>query len=332
MPFIDTGTFTLQLYYSNIKKKQSGKQRMPSFISYFRIIGKLGQGGMGVVYKAEDTRLNRLVALKFLPKSMQTDPEAKERFFYEARAASKLDHPNICNIHSINETNDGRIFIVMAFYKGETLKQKILGLKQSEMFLHGFASSKSSSQGKRKESSRHPSHAALPVPELINIAIPIAEGLSKAHEEDIIHRDINPSNIIITTDGLIKIIDFGIATSRKRLQISQKDTTSGTLDYMSPEQIRGERVDHRTDIWSFGVILYEMLTGELPFKGKFEEAIIFSIQNENPPNISHFNFEAPKHIRQIIDRCLMKDQKDRYHQIDALKNDLFRCRMESIAS
>ena len=209
-------------------------------ISNYQILEKLGEGGMGVVYKAQDTRLDRAVALKFLPAELTSDPEAGQRFVDEARAASALDHPNICNVHDIVQTDDGRIFIVMAYYEGETLKNKI-------------------------------DRGPLTIEEAVDIAIQLAQGLAKAHEQGIVHRDIKPANLIITSDGTAKIVDFGLA---KLTGIGLVQTTSGkgTIAYMCPEQIRGHPVDHRCDLWALGVLLYEMLTGRLPFQGRVRGA------------------------------------------------------------
>lgn len=204
--------------------------------SKYKIIQELGKGGMGVVYKAEDTRLKRPVALKFLPADLTRDPEARERFVQEAQAASQIDHPNICAIHEIDETEDGRTFIVMAYYEGESLREKI-------------------------------KRSPLPLQEAMDIGIQVARGLGQAHKKGIIHRDIKPANIIVTADGVTKIVDFGLAKLSDRLALTRAGTVMGTVAYMSPEQARGEDVDQRTDLWALGVVLYEMLTGELPFRG-----------------------------------------------------------------
>ncbi|NIW93799.1 MAG: protein kinase, partial [Phycisphaerae bacterium] len=210
-------------------------------ISHYHIIEKLGTGGMGVVYKAEDTKLKRSVALKFLPPELTRDPQAKARFIREAQAASALEHNNICNIHEINETDEGQLFIVMACYEGETLKDK---LKNQKL---------------KKE-------------EAIYIAIQIAQGLERAHEKGIIHRDIKPANIFVSDRNEIKILDFGLAKLTGQAQLTKDSSTLGTVAYMSPEQCGGGEVEQRTDIWSLGVVLYEMLTGKQPFKGDYEQA------------------------------------------------------------
>jgi serine/threonine protein kinase len=220
-------------------------------ISHYKVLEKLGEGGMGIVYKAEDTRLKRPAALKFLPRELNRDPEAKQRFILEAQAASALDHQNICTIYEINETEEGQLFIAMAFYEGETLKSKI-------------------------------DRGLLPLSEALDIIVQVAKGLHAAHEKGIVHRDIKPANIIITNDGVAKIVDFGLAKFAGQSMITRTGSTAGTVAYMSPEQARGEPVDHRTDIWSLGVTLYEVLSGCPPFKSDYEQAIIYSILNSDP--------------------------------------------------
>jgi len=227
-------------------------------ISHYKIIEKLGGGGMGVVYKAEDTKLKRPVALKFLPLDLTRDDESKKRFIHEAQAASAIQHNNICTIHEIDETSDGQIFICMDYYEGETLKKKI-------------------------------ARGPMPVEETIDMAIQVAEGLAKAHGKEIVHRDIKPANVMVTDDGVVKIVDFGLAKLSGKTILTKEGTTLGTVAYMSPEQTRGTDVNHRTDIWALGVILYEMLAGEQPFKGDYEQAIMYSIMNEEPDPIKKVN-------------------------------------------
>jgi serine/threonine protein kinase/Tfp pilus assembly protein PilF len=267
-------------------------------ISHYKILEKLGEGGMGVVYKAQDTKLNRTVALKFLPTALSADKEARTRFIKEAQAASALDHPNICTIYEIGETEDGQSFIAMACYEGQTLKEKLVGA-------HDDA----------------PSRAATPIPieQIISITIQIAKGLARAHEEGIIHRDIKPANIMITDRGEVKILDFGLAKLAGQTLLTKTGTTMGTIAYMSPEQARGETVDQRTDIWSLGVILYEMITGQLPFKGEFDQAVIYSIQNEEPEPV---DVDIPQELSRIMSKCLEKNVKQRYQGIHEVISEL----------
>jgi len=269
-------------------------------ISHYKILEKLGGGGMGVVYKAEDTKLKRFVALKFLPPDLTRDDDAKARFVNEAQAASALDHPNICTIYEINETEDGRIFIAMAYYEGETLKKRV-----------------SSNQ--------------LLVNNVIDIAIQIAQGLAKAHQHGIVHRDIKPANVIVTNDGVVKIIDFGLAKLMGTPGITKTPSTMGTVAYMSPEQTQGEPVDLRTDIWSLGVVLYEMLTGQLPFKGEYDQAVVYSILNEDPKPITMLRPELPTVLEQIIEKTLQKDRNQRYQSMKGLLDDLRLLKRDSMA-
>jgi serine/threonine protein kinase len=220
-------------------------------ISHYKILAEIGRGGMGEVYLAEDLKLKRKVALKFLHPDVTRDEEFKKRFIHEAQTASTLEHNNICNIHEIGETEDGQLFISMAYYKGETLKSKIEELP-------------------------------LKIDDLIEIAIQITQGLARTHQSNIIHRDLKPANIIITDRDEVKIVDFGLAKLAGQTKLTQEGTTLGTVAYMSPEQSHGEAVDQKTDIWSLGVMLYEIISGQLPFKGDYEQAILFSIMNDEP--------------------------------------------------
>ncbi|HWP82938.1 MAG TPA: tetratricopeptide repeat protein [Bacteroidota bacterium] len=262
-----------------------------STVSHYRILKKLGEGGMGVVYEAEDTRLRRTVALKFLPPELTRDAEAKRRFIQEARAASSLDHPNIAVVHDIDETPDGKSFICMAYYEGETLRQRL-------------------EKGK------------LSVQEAINIAIQVAQGLRRASEAGIVHRDIKPANLIITTRGEIKIVDFGIAKLADQTKATRGAPTAGTAAYMAPEQILGNEADHRSDLFSLGVVLYEMVTGRRPFLGEHEPALLYSIVNTIPPPPSSIVPDISPELDRIILKLLEKDPARRYQSAIELWNDL----------
>jgi len=260
-------------------------------VSHYWIVEKLSEGGMGVVYKAEDTNLKRTVALKFLPSGLTRDAEAKERFIQEAQAASALDHPNICNVHEIGETDEGQLFIAMACYEGETLKKK-------------------SERG------------SLDIREAVDIAIQVAQGLAKAHSKGIVHRDIKPANVIITKDGIAKILDFGLAKLAGPAKLTKTGSTAGTAAYMSPEQIRGEEIDQRADLFSFGVTLYETITGHLPFRGEHEAALTYSIAHEDPIPLKTWQVHVPQTLGKVIERCLEKDRARRYQRADEIVSDL----------
>ena len=262
-------------------------------VSHYKILEHLGSGGMGVVYKAEDLKLDRPVALKFLPPDLTRDPEAKQRFVHEAKAASALDHPNICNVHDIGETDDGQIFIVMACYEGETLRDKI---------------------------TRRP----LGSEEAVAITLQIAQGLAKAHAKGIIHRDIKPANVLITTDGVAKILDFGLAKLGGQIGATKTGSTVGTFAYMSPEQVRGEEVNHRTDLWSVGATLYEMLAGSPPFLGEHEAALVYEILNTNPPPLRQYRPDAPEHLQVLVSKLLQKDPTTRISSAEILIQNLSR--------
>lgn len=265
-----------------------------STIYHYKILQRLGSGGMGVVYQAEDTRLGRLVAIKFLPPSLATVEEEKGRFILEAQAASILDHPNICTIYEISETEYGQMFMAMAYYDGETLKTCI-------------------------------EKGPIDSQEAIRIAIQIARGLAKAHERAIIHRDIKPANIIITQEKVVKILDFGLAKLAASSRITKSRSTPGTVAYMSPEQMRGDDVDHRADLWSLGVVLYEMVTEHLPFRGDSEAALIYRVTNEAPVPAQKWRPDPDPRLLAILDHALEKDPADRYQNADEMIHDLQIC-------
>ncbi len=260
-------------------------------ISHYQVLEKLGGGGMGVVYKALDEKLDRTVALKFLPPHLSMDAESKARFIHEAKAASALDHANICTIYDIDETEQGQLFIAMAFYQGETLKAKI---------------------------ARRP----FPLEEALAYAIQVADGLSRAHDAGIVHRDVKPANVMITDRGRVKIVDFGLAKVAGQTQLTQAGTTLGTVAYMSPEQARGEVVDARTDIWSLGVVLYEMVTGQTPFRGDYQEAVLYAIQHEEPEPLTGLRTGVPPALEHVVMKCLAKDPAQRYQHVDEVPVDL----------
>jgi len=252
----------------------------------YKILAELGRGGMGVVYKAEDTRLKRIVALKFLPAPLTEDKEAKKRFIQEAQAAAALEHPNICTVYEVDEA-DGQTFIAMSYIEGQSLKGMLQG-------------------------------GPMEIEEAKNIALQVAEGLREAHEKGIVHRDIKPANIMITKKGQAKITDFGLAKLSWGVDLTKPSTIMGTVAYMSPEQVRGEKIDHRTDIWSFGCLLYELLTGHGPFRGGHEQAIIHAIIHSSPQSIVALRQDVPVGLDKILTRCLQKNPLNRYPDTESL--------------
>lgn len=269
-------------------------------VSHYEIIDKLGAGGMGVVYKARDTKLDRLVALKFLPDHLRMHDEVKERFIREAKAASALDHTNICTIYEIGETAEGRLFIAMACYAGETLKEKI-------------------------------GRGSLSLEEALGYAAQMTAGLSQAHEAGIVHRDVKPANVMVTDRGRVKLLDFGIAKVAD-VDLTKTGSTVGTTAYMSPEQARGEPVDHRTDVWSVGVVLYEMLAGQRPFRGDYEQAVIYGILNEDPAPLLTVRPETPAALAALVAKALSKDPADRYAEMTHLLRDIEALRSPATSS
>ena len=260
------------------------------FANKYRIGGEIGRGGMGVVFKAEDTKLKRPVALKLLPFELLYSPEAKERFIREAQAAAALDHPNICTVYEVEE-QDGQAYIAMAYIDGKSLKARI-------------------AQG------------PLKVDEALEIAVQVAEGLEEAHRKGIVHRDIKPANIMLTAKSQAKILDFGLARLESAGDLTRTAMVMGTVAYMSPEQAQGHKVDHRTDIWSFGCTLYEMLAGRSPFQGGHEQAVFQAIIHGDPQPITALRGDIPAGLEQILDRCLKKNPLDRYPDAGSLIEDL----------
>jgi tRNA A-37 threonylcarbamoyl transferase component Bud32/tetratricopeptide (TPR) repeat protein len=259
-------------------------------ISHYRILEKLGEGGMGIVYKAEDTKLKRTVALKFLPREALASQEAKARLMHEAQAAAALDHPGICTVHEIDDA-EGQTFIAMAHIEGQSLRERIAS-------------------------------RPLALTDALDIAIQTAEGLHHAHEKGIVHRDIKPSNVMLSSGGQVKIMDFGLARSAEQTQLTQAGATLGTVAYMSPEQARGESVDHRADIWAFGVMLYEMVVGQLPFKGEHEQAVLYSVLNEESEPMTGLRSGVPLELERIVTKAMAKTPKERYQHMDEMLVDL----------
>ena len=266
-------------------------------ISHYNIIEKLGEGGMGEVYLADDLKLERQVAIKFLPEYLTKDKENVERFEREAKAAAALNHPNIVTIHDVIEA-DSQIYIVMEYVDGDSLREKI-------------------------------DKGASDLDEVLDITKQICEGLSEAHKADIVHRDIKPENILIDSQNRVKILDFGLAKLKGVSKLTKETSTLGTIHYMSPEQIQGKDVDHRSDIWSLGVVLYEMLTGEVPFSGDYEQAVMYSILNEEPEPIQKLRPDITSELLHVVNRALEKDAADRYQSINEMTIDLRRLKRYS---
>ncbi len=261
-----------------------------TLISHYKIFEKLGEGGMGVVYKAQDTTLDRTIALKFLPERVNRDETAKARFLQEAKAAAGLNHPNICTIFGVEE-HDNQLYMAMEYVEGGTLSEKIPFKK---------------------------------IDDAIAIAAQIADALQEAHTKGIVHRDIKADNIMLSSKGQAKVMDFGLAKLKGAMKLTRTSSTVGTLGYMAPEQIQGGEVDHRSDIFSFGVLLFEMMAGRLPFRGEHEAAMLYSIVNEEPQNITQFVPDLSPIVVNLIQRCLEKDPAERYQHFDDITADLKR--------
>ena len=260
-------------------------------ISHYRVLKLLGAGGMGEVYQAEDTRLKRLVALKFLSPALVQDRDAKERLVHEAQAASALDHPNICTIHEIDETPDGRLFVAMAYYEGETLKERI-------------------------------ARTPFTIEQVIEVIAQIARAVAAAHAAGMVHRDIKPANVILTPKGEAKLLDFGIAKLPGQTALTRTGTTVGTVAYMSPEQIVGHGADERSDTWALGVVLYEMLAGGLPFGGGNELAIMRAISDTQPRPLRTLRSDVPAAVVLIVDKALQKEASARYASAQAFLDEI----------
>ena len=256
----------------------------------YKILGTAGAGGMGIVYKAEDTKLRRTVALKFLPAAMALDPQAKKRFLREAQAAAILDHPNICPVHEVDEA-EGEMFMAMAFIEGRSLKERI-------------------------------AEGPLPLIEALGIAVQVADGLKSAHDRGVVHRDIKPANIMLNSEGQARITDFGLASLEGGIDLTRPQTVLGTPAYMSPEQFRGDKTDGRTDVWSFGVTLFETVTGRRPFAAERAADVRDEILNDVPPAPSSLRPEIPPGLDEVILRCLRKKPEERYQHIEGVLSDL----------
>src|SRR2546426_881173 len=272
-------------------------------ISHYKILEKLGEGGMGVVYKADDLKLKRTVALKFLPHHLTANSTEQARFLQEAQAASGLNHPHVCTIFDIVEEG-GQQFIVMEYVDGETLRQRIAGL---------------ASRG----------NAPMDLKDTVNYALQIGEALQEAHGKGIVHRDIKSDNIMVNSRNQVKVMDFGLAKLKGSMKLTRTSSTIGTLGYMAPEQIRGGEVDVRSDIFSYGIVLYEMLTGRLPFRGEHEAAMMYAILNEEPEPVEKYRPGISPELSRIVNRAIEKDPEDRYQSSADMVSEFRRFQKQS---
>jgi serine/threonine protein kinase len=266
-------------------------------VGHYKILEKLGEGGMGVVYKAQDLTLNRLVALKFLPHHLTSNEPERARFLQEAQAASALNHPNVCVIYGLGKEEEMQ-YIAMEFVEGMTLQQKIAG-------------------------------GPLAMKDALSYAVQIGEALQEAHSKGIVHRDVKAENIMVTAKNQVKVMDFGLAKLKGSMKLTRTSSTVGTLAYMAPEQIQGGEVDARSDIFSFGIVLFEMLTGHTPFRGEHEAAMMYSIVNETPHSLQHYRNDCPADLDRIIHRALEKDPEDRYQHVDDMVSELRRLQKQT---
>ena len=260
-------------------------------VSHYRLLEKLGEGGIGVVYKAEDTKLRRNVALKFLAPHLTRDPKARECFLREAQAAAAVDHPNICTVYETDEAG-GQVFIAMAYVEGQSLEKKTEA-------------------------------APLGVSEAVDIAMQAAQGLQAAHEGSVVHRDIKSANLMLTPQGQVKIMDFGLAQLLNRSQLTQTGTSLGTPACMSPEQAQRQPTDHRTDVWSLGAVMYEMVAGRLPFEGEREEAVLHAIVHEDAKPITALRVGVPIDLDRLVGKAMAKSPDERYQHADEMLVDLW---------
>lgn len=283
------GPVNVERLLSSEPAADAGEDLAGRTVSHFRIIERLGSGGMGVVYRAEDVRLNRTVALKFLPPHLRLNEAARARIVREARTASRLDHPNVCTVYEADQTSDGRTFIAMPCYEGHTLEHLL-------------------------------SRGSVSVEDTLDYARQVLDGLEAAHEGGVIHRDVKPANLFVTTDGTVKILDFGLATLATP-EITKIGGVVGTAAYMSPEQVRGEEVDRRTDLWSFGAVLYEMVSGEKAFPAAYELAVLYAVLHVDPEPLPD---RIPDQVRHVIERCLEKNRENRHNSAAEVKAALGR--------